>query len=139
MYKVTAQSIFIKIPRPYKWKKKCYFHLPDKNTNKKNNLSLALSSHQKKGGFADSVSPDNVTKGHDVILNTHYQLPNCLITNSHLKYWFPSNSLSTSELMTLPMLAYTIYTPMYWGFNESMDLLNGSKSIWQKFWQQYRV
>lgn len=86
---------------------------PTKILIKKKNPSLALSSHQKKGGFADSVSPDNVTKGHDVILNTHYQLPNCLITNSHLKYWFPSNSLSTSELMTLPMLAYTIYTPMY--------------------------
>lgn len=88
-------------------KKKCYFPLPDKNTNKKKKPSLALSSHQKKGGFADLVSPDNVTKGHDVILNTHYQLPNCLITNSHLKYWFPSNSLSTSELMTLCLL--TLY------------------------------
>lgn len=88
-------------------KKKSYFPLPDKNTNKKKKPSLALSSHQKKGGFADSVSPDNVTKGHDVILNTHYQLPNCLITNSHLKYWFPSNSLSTSELMTLCLL--TLY------------------------------
>lgn len=55
-----------------------------KKNIKKKNSSLALSSHQKKGGFADSVSPDNVTKGHDVILNTHYQLPNCLITNSHV-------------------------------------------------------
>lgn len=86
-----------------------FIHLPHKITKKKKQLKNSSSSHQKKGGFADSVSLDNVTKGHDVIFNTHYKLPNCLISNSLLKYWFPSNSLSTSVLMTLCLLTLYIH------------------------------